>query len=101
MSTNSTSQEDALYNLLFFSGKSVENKIEKTIAYCIILLLSIFGNTFIICTIYKDNRLKSTPNFLVANMAGSDFISTLFTVPVIVSQINFEYKWLIGGVVTN
>ena len=73
----------------------VHDKIPKTMAYCLLFLISIVGNSLIVWIIYKDNRLKTTTNFLVANMAVSDLLGTLFFVPTTTVGIIFDFRWLI------
>jgi len=55
--------------------------ILKVIVYVVLFVVEIFGNSFIIHCVRTDNRLKSTTNLLVANMAVSDLIAILFAVP--------------------
>ncbi|KAK3741394.1 hypothetical protein QZH41_006207 [Actinostola sp. cb2023] len=76
---------------------SIDNKVPKTLAYCLLFFISIVGNSFILRTIYKDSRLKTTTNFLMANMAVSDLLTTTCFVPKIVADINYDNRWLIDG----
>ncbi|XP_028519242.1 neuromedin-K receptor-like [Exaiptasia diaphana] len=69
----------------------------KTAAYCLLLLVSVLGNIFIITTVCKDERLKTTTNFLVANLAVSDFIASFFLVPLQLTRLYFGKKWFIMG----
>lgn len=78
-------------------GFFVKGKLPKTMACSLLLLISTLGNSFIIWTIYKDNRLKTTINYLVANIALSDLIVTLCSVPLQIVEINFDYRWLVNG----
>ena len=71
------------------------NKIPKAMAYCLLFLISIVGNSLIVWIIYKDHRLRTTTNFLVANMAVSDLLGTLFIVPTTTVGIIFDFRWLI------
>jgi len=70
---------------------------EKTIAYLVVLFLTLFGNMFIIITIYTDGRLKLTSNFLVANMAVSDLVSSLVFVPSKIGLIYYGNTWPLEG----
>lgn len=69
---------------------SIDYKIPKILAYCLLFFISVFGNSFIIWTINKDRRLKYTTNLLVANMALSDLLSTTFAVPLRIIQISYD-----------
>lgn len=65
----------------------IENKTPKIVAFCVLFVISVFGNSFIIWTITKDRRLKYTTNLLVANMAVSDLVTTLFAVPLRIVEV--------------
>ncbi|KAK3741395.1 hypothetical protein QZH41_006208 [Actinostola sp. cb2023] len=78
---------------------SIDNNVTiKTLAYCLLFFISIVGNSFILRTIYKDSRLKTTTNFLMVNMAVvSDLLSTICLVPQRVVIINYhQNRWFVG-----
>jgi len=89
---NQTSSSEDSIDLIY-----VIDKIPKTVACCLLFLMSVLGNCFILWTIYKDDRLKNTINFLVANMAVSDLLATLVSLPTMVYLINVDLVWLIEG----
>jgi len=96
--SNSTTAENPAMNIFIYGYNNFDNKLPKTVAYSIILFLSIFGNSFIVATIYKDSRLKSTTNFLVANMAISDLLAAVFFIPLRLVLLHSNGKWSIDGV---
>ena len=55
--------------------------IGKTFSYCLIILVSLSGNTAIGVIVYKKKTMRKPINFLIVNMAMSDLL----------------YSWLIGG----
>ncbi|XP_031564054.1 substance-K receptor-like [Actinia tenebrosa] len=69
----------------------------KNFALVLLLMVSLTGNTLILWAIYEDKRLRTNTNILIANMAVSDLIFPLVSVPTIVVALNFNRKWLIGG----
>lgn len=75
----------------------ISHKIPKIFAYVVLFVISIFGNTFIVWTIYKDRRLKTAMNHLVANMAVSDLLVSFMIIPPRIGEIVYEYRWLIDG----
>lgn len=80
-----------------FSLEMDSDQIAKTIAYCLLFLVSFTGNSFIVRTIFRDNRLKTSTNFLVANMAVSDLLSSFFLLPLRIIEINYNERWLVKG----
>ena len=73
-------------------------KIGKTFAYCLIFLVSLAGNTFIVIIVYKTKPMRKSINFLIVNMAMSDLLYPIFVIPRIVTELYVD-SWLIGGVV--
>ena len=73
-------------------------KIGKTSAYCLFLLVSLAGNTFIVIIVYKTKPMRKSINFLIVNMAMSDLLYPIFVFPRIVTELYVD-SWLIGGVV--
>jgi hypothetical protein len=73
-------------------------KVIKITVYCVLFLTSCIGNILIIWAIHRDNRLKSTTNILIANMAVSDLLVPLFSMPRNVVEMIFSHRtWLING----
>jgi len=71
-------------------------KIGKTIAYCLIFLVSLAGNTVIGIIVYKTKTLRKPINFLIVNMAMSDLLLPIFLIPEDI-QLLYINSWLIGG----
>lgn len=68
-----------------------------TFAFALEFSCGIIGNLLILWIIYRDNRLKTTTNFLIANMAISDVLSALVNFPVMIMNINYCKGWLGSG----
>lgn len=77
------------------TGLSAEN-IGKTLAYSLIIFVSLSGNAFIVIIVYKAKAMRKTINFLIVNMAISDILLPVFAFPVIVTEF-YTDSWLIGG----
>lgn len=74
-------------------------KVLKTFCYCVIMLMSLVGNTLVITIIHRNKRMRTTTNKLIANMAISDLLFPLFAVPRETAQILIgKRRWLVGGV---
>ena len=71
-------------------------KIAKTAAFCLIFLGSLAGNTVIGIIVYKTKTMRKPINFLVVNMAMSDLLLSIFSMPLSIQEIYTDY-FLIGG----
>ena len=75
-------------------------KITEILVFSIILLSSLVGNTLIIMTVYKRPELRNTINYLVVNMAVSDFIFALTKIPVHLAEVaSSSLHWHLSGTV--
>ncbi|RMX44642.1 hypothetical protein pdam_00002706 [Pocillopora damicornis] len=80
------------------TGDGTVSKAMLTTAYCIILILSLVGNTLIILIVYRNPRMWTASNFLIVNMAASDLLVPFFAVPrMIVEVLVGRERWLIDG----
>lgn len=80
------------------TNETADSKAGKTVAYAIIMLMSLIGNFAIVLVIYKTPRLRTTTNFLIANMAVSDLLLPLFAMPRTMTAVYFgANRWMIAG----
>ena len=86
-------------NCELFAESSTSVKCLKTFAYSAILLFSLFGNLAVILIVWKNERMRTTTNLLISNMAASDLLISVFAVPRELTE-NFGGvgRWLIDGV---
>ena len=79
-------------------NETTEAKAGKTLAYAVIMLASLLGNSAIVWVIYKSQSLRTTTSYLIANMAVSDLLLPLCAMPRMVAAAHFgANRWLIGG----
>ncbi|CAH3195089.1 unnamed protein product, partial [Porites evermanni] len=65
--------------------------------YVVIFLFAVIGNTVVLAVVYRNKTMRKTINFFIANMAFSDLIFTVISVPRVVTIVSFGYKWLLHG----
>ncbi|XP_068678577.1 neuropeptide FF receptor 1-like isoform X3 [Montipora foliosa] len=58
-----------------------ETAVWMTLAYVVIFIFGFFGNISIIYIVATRERMKSTFNFLIVNMAIGDLLVSLFLMP--------------------
>ena len=56
-------------------------KIGKCFAYCLILAVSLAGNSLVGIIIYKTKTMRTTTNFFILNMAMSDLLQPIIVFP--------------------
>ena len=71
-------------------------KIGLTFAYCLIVFVSLAGNTVIGIIVYKMKTTRKPINFLIVNMAMSDLLFPIFLIPRDIQRLYIN-SWLIGG----
>ena len=71
-------------------------KVGATVAYSLILVVSLVGNSLIVLIVYKTPTLRKPINMLIANMAMSDLLYPIFLFPVRLAEMHVGW-WLIGG----
>ena len=68
-------------------------QIAVTVAYSLVFVVSIFGNSCLIIAVFKTQALNKTINFLIVNMAISDLLMPLIRIPWQVLALH-QNSWL-------
>ena len=72
----------------------------KILVYIIVLIVSLIGNCVIITTVERNKQMRTSINVLVANMAASDLLISIFAVPIKHCEILVgPRRWLLDGIV--
>ena len=78
--------------------ESTLSTVYKTSAYCVLLLLSLVGNSLVIAIVYRERKMRTFTNCWITNMAASDLLFPLVAFPHKIIQIfTGDYVWLIHG----
>jgi len=72
----------------FSPGNLKAANIGKTVAYSIILVASLVGNSFVGIIVYKTKTMRKTINFFIVNMAMSDLLFSVFAFPWALTELN-------------
>ena len=89
VTTNQTQPSNCLHDIQ-------AAKIGYTIAYCLIFVFCLAGNSFIGIIVYKTKSMRKPINFLIVNMAMSDLLYPIFVIPKRI-QVLYTNFWLIDG----
>ena len=57
------------------------------VAYMIIALLTVIGNIVVILAVFSNRRLQNPANFLIVNLAVSDFFQGALTMPIRMAEL--------------
>ena len=70
-----------------FTADSTAAIVLKSLAYLVILLVSLVGNVLILLVVWKHKQLHTSINYFVLNMAVSDLFTPLTIMPVKIVEI--------------
>ena len=74
-------------------------KAVKILVYTLVLIVSLLGNSAIIAIVARNKRMRTTINYLIANMAASDLMIPTVAVPMKLYEIVAGPRsWLIDGI---
>ena len=76
---------------------STAEKVGQTFAYCIILVLSLVGNSSIGIIVYRTQTMRKPTNYFVTNMAMSDLLYSIFFFPHKIALLYKGQSWLVGS----
>ena len=68
-----------------------------TVMYAMTMLAALLGNIIIIYIVWKRPTVQSLTSFMFVNMAVADLMVTVFMMPVSISDLNSDFKWMIPG----
>ncbi|CAH3192752.1 unnamed protein product [Porites evermanni] len=71
-------------------------KLAKTVAYCLITVVSLVGNSLIGIIVYKTPTLRKPINLLIVNMATSDLLFPVILFPIRLAELHV-CSWPING----
>ena len=71
-------------------------KIGGTVTYCLIIIVSLVANSLIVIIVSKTPNLKKPINYFIANIASSDLLYPIFSIPFKLSLLHAN-SFLIGG----
>ena len=62
--------------------------IGRTVIYCLIIIVSLVANSLIVIIVYKMPNLRKSINYFIANMATSDLLFPIFSIPLKLSLLH-------------
>ena len=92
-----------LFNTLIEKIEQIKNNryIDDTsliillIAYTLLIVFSAFGNIVVLSTLVKKPEMRTERNMFICNLAISDLVLCLFTMPFSLLEIVLKY-WPLG-----
>lgn len=93
---NYTPKNESVQNEDCFENDLTAVKMARIVPYCMLLVVSLLGNSAIIAAVWKEQRLRKTVNFFMVNMCTADLLITLY-MPRSLSVWHDGYKWQLYG----
>ena len=78
------------------SGSSKATKIGVTFAYCLILVVSLAGNSLIAIIVYRTKPMQKAINYFIVNMAMSDLLFPVIILPSHIMELHGGFGFFIG-----
>ena len=72
-------------------------KISGTVAFCLIIIVSLIANSLIVILVCKTPNLRKPINYFIANMASSDLLFPISWIPLNLSDLHTNYSFPVGG----
>ena len=96
LTMNSTANGSSQSSSCFTQLNSTAWKIGGTVTYCLFIIVALVANSLIVITVYKTPNLRKPINFFITNMASSDLLYPIFSIPWNLSRLHTN-SFLIGG----
>ncbi|KAL3864402.1 hypothetical protein ACJMK2_006088 [Sinanodonta woodiana] len=68
------------------------------LAMCILMLLTILGNAFVIASIFNYKPLRMVQNFFIISLSGADLAVAIFVMPFHIANTILQERWIFGNV---
>lgn len=96
MTLDGTARRNVTEAVCFYSD-TMSTKVVRALIYCIIIVVSLLGNTEVVYVVYKNKTMRKTINFFIANMSIADLMVTICYMPRIISLAFAGYVWQVHG----
>ncbi|XP_022800983.1 octopamine receptor Oamb-like [Stylophora pistillata] len=96
MPVNLSSEADLVQESGCFHGDAFAIKIVRILPYFFIITISLIGNSLVVAVVFKNQRMWTTVNFYIVNMAVADLLITIY-MPRTFTVAFVGYEWLVGG----
>lgn len=60
---------------------SIPASVVVTVAYSMVFIVGLLGNSFVVTIVYKSPRMRTATNYFIANLALADILVLLFCLP--------------------
>jgi hypothetical protein len=72
---------------------SVAMSIVYFVAYCLVFVVGLIGNSFVIAVVYRSPRMRTVTNFFIVNLAVADVLVIVFCLPATLMSNIFVRKY--------
>ncbi|OXU20287.1 hypothetical protein TSAR_011855 [Trichomalopsis sarcophagae] len=72
---------------------SVAMSVVYFVAYCLVFVVGLIGNSFVIAVVYRSPRMRTVTNFFIVNLAVADVLVIVFCLPATLMSNIFVRKY--------
>lgn len=65
------------------------------VAYCIVFIVGLIGNSFVIAVVLRAPRMRTVTNYFIVNLALADILVIIFCLPATLMSNIFVRKYII------
>ena len=94
---NLTSQTLHVYSPLVCSGARPSKTVQIS-TYFILMTSSLTGNVLLVAVFYRNKTLRTSVHYFIMNMAISDLVIPVCTLPWVISRTYHDGLWLVDGI---
>lgn len=92
-SSPSGSSSAALQDLELYYRHSTTMNIVYCVAYCIVFIVGLIGNSFVIAVVLRAPRMRTVTNYFIVNLALADILVIIFCLPATLMSNIFVRKY--------
>lgn len=97
MTVNLSSGVDPVPESGCFHDDASAIKSARILPYILIIAISLIGNSMVVAVVFKNQRMWTTVNFYIVNLAVADLIITLY-MPRMFTMAFEGFEWVVGGI---
>lgn len=93
--TNTT--QSPVVEAVCFVHDSTATRAAYVFPYCLIIPMSLIGNSLVVAVVLKNKNMHKTVNLFIVNISIADLIATIVYMPRVISIWLAGYEWQVDG----
>lgn len=84
-----------VHDLGLYYRHSFTMNVVYCVAYCIVFIVGLIGNSFVIAVVLRAPRMRTVTNYFIVNLAIADILVIVFCLPATLMSNVFVRKWIL------